>query len=140
MTAAAVTLDDAIQFAQSEFGHAQLGDKRRTSRLVRRVATLITVAASKISEVFTTKAEQESAYRFVENYGIDPDMIGEAAYQASAKRCHHLPRSDDSHSGRARWHTAWHLRTILLGSFGQSSQQAGEKKARVPRQRDSLLA
>jgi hypothetical protein len=86
-----VNTEDTLSWACEEFGHAQLGDKRRTSRLVSMVAGLASAAAGKISEVFTESKEREAAYRSVENPRVDPESVGRASNAACVQRCNGMP-------------------------------------------------
>jgi len=53
-----------------EFGHAELGDSRRTARLVRMAASLAERPGGKVLEVFRSNAEQQGAYDFLSNERI----------------------------------------------------------------------
>jgi Transposase DNA-binding/Transposase Tn5 dimerisation domain len=78
--------DDAATWAASEFGHAILGDLRRTNRLVDMVSHLATHPAGRITMAFTAPAPREAAFRFVENDKISSTAIGRAMHQAAARR------------------------------------------------------
>jgi len=82
---------DFQEWAGLEFGSADLGDIRRTRRLVRMASSAAESPAGKITEVFANDAEREAAFRFVENDAIDPMAIGEAAFRATAARSGDFP-------------------------------------------------
>jgi len=50
---------EARAWAYEEFGHAELGDTRRTARLVRMAASLAERPGGKILDVFRSNAEQD---------------------------------------------------------------------------------
>jgi hypothetical protein len=52
---------EARAWAYEEFGHAELGDTRRTMRLVRMAASLAERPGGKILDVFRSSAEQQGA-------------------------------------------------------------------------------
>lgn len=78
--------DDAATWAAFEFGHAELGDRRRTVRLESMAAHLVTNPAGRITQAFPVPAEQEAAFRFLENTQISAEAIGEAMHRAAARR------------------------------------------------------
>ena len=60
------TLMDATQWAQTEFGAAQMGDQRRTRRLIRVAAALAREAHGILPESFDGWAQLKAAYRLME--------------------------------------------------------------------------
>jgi hypothetical protein len=77
----------AQAWAQEEFGHANVGDARRTNRLVNMAASAALFPSGKLTDVFQTSATRQGAYKFVENESVEAEAISEAAGLASAKRC-----------------------------------------------------
>ena len=69
-----------------EFGAAELGDTRRTDRLVAMGARAAENPAGSITAVFCNAAEREAAYRFVENQDIEAAKITAAVARAAAAR------------------------------------------------------
>ncbi len=69
-----------------EFGSAQLGDERRTNRLVAMGARAASRPAGEITAVFTDSAEREAAFRFVENDAIEGAKVTQGATLAAARR------------------------------------------------------
>lgn len=83
---------DCSVWAQEEFSHAQLGDGRRTRRLVRIAERVAQHPAGTVTEVFADRPqERDAAYDFLENSAISSDAIGWAHHRATAARCKDLP-------------------------------------------------
>lgn len=78
--------DDVTEWALAEFGQAQLGDRRRTSRLVEMAAQLATRPAGRITDAFTNPAMREAAYRFIESDQFSSKMLGAPMHRAAARR------------------------------------------------------
>jgi hypothetical protein len=83
----AETASSADAWAVEEFGHADLGDKRRTKRLVRMAAQVTLCPSGKVSEVFQSDAERQGAYDLLESPHVDAEAVIEAMGVASARRC-----------------------------------------------------
>jgi hypothetical protein len=77
---------EAQEWAEDEFGQADLGHWSRTSRLVRLAAAVARNPGGKISEVCRTDAERQAAYDFLEDGRISPASIAKAAITACAAR------------------------------------------------------
>lgn len=75
------------EWARSEFGNAELGDTRRTQRLVRMAATAAEHPSGKITQVFRTSAERQGAYDLLSNDTVTGDELLAALGQATAHRC-----------------------------------------------------
>lgn len=79
-------------WAEAEVGHAELGDKRRTARLVRLVEQLAAAPAASIPQAHEgNRAGIKGAYRFFRSPEIAPDAIVAAGRQATVARCAGLP-------------------------------------------------
>ncbi len=74
-------------WAANEFGDAELGDERRTKRLVMLASQFASSPAGKVTEVVRIAAQREAAFRFVENHAIAPSAIAAAHHRATARRC-----------------------------------------------------
>jgi len=85
------TWQDARKWAHEEFGHAQLGDARRTIRLVRMAAAAARHPGGAVSDVFRTQAERQGAYDFLANPHIREIDILDAMAAATANRCEGQP-------------------------------------------------
>lgn len=82
---------EAWQAAVEDFGGADLGDRRRTERLLITVAGIYDRPSGLISEVFRRPAELHGAYDFVENDKVAPFALLDALGRATMRRCSGLP-------------------------------------------------
>lgn len=73
-------------WAVQNFGHCELGDKRRTRRLVKVAADLASHIGQSLVKCCTNEAEIEGAYRLLRNADINSEAIAEAGFQATAVR------------------------------------------------------
>jgi hypothetical protein len=80
-----------MAFAEATFSSAQLGDSRRTDRLVLMAMRAAEKPAGKLSVVFEDDAELQAAYDWVENPAIDPAEVMAARHAATVQRCQGLP-------------------------------------------------
>ncbi len=62
-----VMADQARRWAEKTFGDAELGDERRTARLVSMAAQVARTPAGTVGQVFTEDAERQGAYDFLES-------------------------------------------------------------------------
>lgn len=83
--------ESAAAWATTVFGHADLGDWRRTCRGVAMAAQLAQQPAGRITEAFGEPAAREAAYRFVENDRFSAADLGAAMFQASAQQASLYP-------------------------------------------------
>jgi hypothetical protein len=73
--------------AYEELGHAQLGDSRRTARVVRMAASLVEQPGGKVLDVFRSSAERQAAYDLLGNAQVRQDAVnrrGEARFSVRA--------------------------------------------------------
>jgi len=75
-----------LAFARETFGGAELGDLRRTKALVAFAAALIRKPAGKVTEVFTSPAKRERAYKFLENSAVNAVAVLSAMAGSVAAR------------------------------------------------------
>jgi Transposase DNA-binding/Transposase DDE domain len=80
-------MDDFKDWAQDVFGGAELGDVRRTTRLVCMAAKAVRQPSGRLSEVYESPAERQGAYDFIESPHIDAKAIGLAMAESTARRC-----------------------------------------------------
>ena len=80
------TGSSASAWSKEEFGEAELGDKRRTRRLVRMAARAALAPSGKVSEVFQDDAERQGAYDLLENEHINVEALLAAMGGAVAGR------------------------------------------------------
>jgi Transposase DNA-binding len=81
-----VRMTQTMSWAQSEFGTAQLGDIRRTRRLVTMAAAVARAPSGKVSAVFNGTKEREGAYDFLESRLVKTDSVAESVFAATAAR------------------------------------------------------
>src|SRR5690348_13902849 len=79
------------EWAHEEFGHAQLGDARRTLRLVRMAAEAARCPGGTALDVFRSHADRQGAYDFLANPHIRESDILDAMATATASRCEEQP-------------------------------------------------
>jgi hypothetical protein len=77
---------EAEHWAKEHFRNAELGDARRTTRLIRMLARAAENPSGKISEVYSGK-ELDAAYDFVENACLPIASLEEAIGDATARQC-----------------------------------------------------
>lgn len=73
-------------WANDEFGHAELGDSRRTLRVLNMATRAAQRPAGKITDVFTKDKERQGAYDLLESVRVDARSLSLAAGQAAARR------------------------------------------------------
>ena len=73
------------QWATNTFGQADLGDPRRTTRLVKLAATLANEPGKPFVSITQSPADMEGAYRFIRNEHVSADAIAKAGYQITAE-------------------------------------------------------
>jgi hypothetical protein len=78
-------------WAADEFAAAQLGDARRTARLVGMAAAAVRRPGGRVTDVFRDSAALEGAYRLLENDDVSADAITEAAAAAAVDRADGVP-------------------------------------------------
>src|ERR1700733_11957367 len=76
----------AARWAEGEFGRAQLGDVRRTRRLVMMAAMASRRPSGKVSAVFDRAPDREGAYDFLESPLVTAAAVAESAFAATAER------------------------------------------------------
>lgn len=76
---------EAAQWAQSTFGKANLGDPRRTKRLVQLSSDMADNASSSIVKACGSSDKIEGAYRFIRNEKISPNEIANAGFKHASE-------------------------------------------------------
>ena len=74
-------------WAEEQFGRVDLGDARRTARLVRVAASAAQAPAGTVSSVFTDDAERQGAYDFLESEHVDAGALEAGVGEIVARRC-----------------------------------------------------
>ena len=75
-------IKDTEQWANELFGHADLGDKRRTERLVKLGHQMATHTGSSIVKAAGDQASIEGAYRFIRNDSFDAADIATSGFDS----------------------------------------------------------
>lgn len=73
----------AAKWAQEQFGSTQLGDVRRTRRLVEMATRAAARPSGKVSVVFDRSREREGAYDFLESRLAESSAIAESMFSAT---------------------------------------------------------
>ena len=76
-------------WAIAEFGHAELGDDRRTDRLLMIATAFAQQPTASIPQACGPGPATQGAYRFFENEDTDPEAIRDAHHQATLERVRH---------------------------------------------------
>ena len=84
-------IDNSNEWAKAQFGTANLGDPRRTSRLVKLAAALVKEPGKPIVQITHSPADMEGAYRFVRNENIQAKDIADAGFAATKKKTSDYP-------------------------------------------------
>lgn len=81
-----LALDEAA-WARDMFGDAELGDVRRTERLVKLATAAAKRPAGTVTKVIRSSAEREAAYRLLENDRVSPREIARVVGATTARKC-----------------------------------------------------
>jgi hypothetical protein len=77
-------IEDTMAWAQTVFGKAQLGDRRRTQRLIDLAAAKAENAPASLPKAMETPANTEGAYRFLRNPHFSGADLMESAFASTA--------------------------------------------------------
>lgn len=83
---------DVETWGVEEFGHAELGDARRTKRLVRLAVEAAGSPTGIVSKACRSQASQEGAFRWLESDAVHVAGVQAAVHRATARRCTSLER------------------------------------------------
>jgi hypothetical protein len=83
--------EDTALWAESEFGQAELGDARRTARLVHLATAVGDQPGASLPDACADPATLKAAYRFFANDAIAPDAILTSHVQATYARLRAVP-------------------------------------------------
>src|ERR1700677_4191615 len=78
-------------WAVESFGQVELGDARRTARLVEMATAACVRPSGRVSAVFPEHREREGAYDFLENDQIDAEEMKAGLMAATVRCCRELP-------------------------------------------------
>jgi hypothetical protein len=74
-------------WAEATFGHAQLGDERRTKRLVTLASVLAGACGASVAKATADDdGAHEGAYRLLRNASVDPTQVAEAGFRSAVAR------------------------------------------------------
>jgi hypothetical protein len=82
--------EDAKSWAVETFGGAELGDVRRTARIVKMATAVAERPSGKVAAVFQNDREREGAYDFLENEQVSADDVMASISSATVRRCRGL--------------------------------------------------
>jgi len=115
----------AKAWAREEFGQAELGHGRRVDRLINMAAGVAMKPAGTVTGVFTSSADREGAFRFLQNPDVPSEAVARASFEATARRCHGYPwvyvpvdGSSLSFSDRRRCRDIGHVGSLNKGGRG----------------------
>ena len=80
-------MDEAYAWAAEQYGAAELGDLRRTVRLVELAAACARKPGGVVTGVSLSSAQREGAYRFLESKKVDNEAVAAPMFAATARRC-----------------------------------------------------
>jgi hypothetical protein len=80
-------MPSALGWAEEEFGDAELGDARRTRRLVAMATEVATTPAGTVTRACASSAAREGAFRLLENPAVRSAAIAESVQRATLRRC-----------------------------------------------------
>ena len=127
-------IGEHLDWAEKQFGHTDLGDPRRTARLVKLASTLANEPGKPLVNITQSPADMEGAYRFIRNENIDASSIAEAGFKATAEQAKEHPlllaledtttlvyrhssiREDLGHVGRGKQQRGMLAHSVLLFS------------------------
>src|SRR6266704_3452401 len=79
--------NDDYSWAVEEFAAADLGDKRRTARLLSLATTLALHPCAGLPQACVDEAQLDGAYRFFDNDHIHPQSILDSHVLSTLERC-----------------------------------------------------
>jgi hypothetical protein len=118
-------LEPAQQWAQNEFGFADVGEPRLNKRLVKIATNLAANPAGTLPQAFTDWAELKAAYRFFDNPKVDYAKVVQPHLERTQKACRepgeYLIIEDSTILDYTR-----HRKTRDLGVVGDGNQRGFE--------------
>ena len=79
-------INEHTHWAKQQFGKSDLGDPRRTARLVKLASTLANEPGKPLVNITQSPADMEGAYRFIRNENIDATAIAESGFKATVEQ------------------------------------------------------
>ena len=91
------------KWAETTFSRCDLGDKRRTNRLIKILENVAGRIGQSIVKSCSTEAEIEGTYRLIRNDNVTPQAIAEGGFAATVELAQHsetmLAIEDSTHLG-----------------------------------------
>lgn len=81
-------LNNHQQWAEQQFGKSNLGDPRRTARLVKLASSIAKEPGKSLVNIAQSPADMEGAYRFIRNEHVDANAIAESGFQVTAEQAY----------------------------------------------------
>ena len=88
-------MNEHFFWAQQQFGRSELGDPRRTARLVKLASTLATEPGKPLVNVTQSPADMEGAYRFIRNDQLKAEDIAEAGFYVTAQEAFEQQKNEN---------------------------------------------
>ncbi|KZN47077.1 hypothetical protein JL49_12035 [Pseudoalteromonas luteoviolacea] len=79
-------IDQHTKWAEQQFAKSELGDPRRTARLVKLASTLANEPEKSLVNITQSPADMEGAYRFIRNEHIAASAIAESGFKATTEQ------------------------------------------------------
>ncbi|MEI8622085.1 IS4 family transposase [Pseudoalteromonas sp. B129b] len=79
-------INEHTHWAKQQFGKSDLGDPRRTARLIKLASTLANEPGKPLVNITQSPADMEGAYRFIRNENIDATAIAESGFKATVEQ------------------------------------------------------
>lgn len=119
-------LGDGGLWARKTFGSCELGDARRTARLIRVATELSSRPEASLSAACESDADRLAAHRLMENHAIQPHAISEGGFEATVEQvadCPLILAASDTTS------VAYPHESVSdeMGDLGGPTQNAGSK-------------
>lgn len=80
-------MQSSRSWARQEFGAAQLGDPRRTARVVEVAARALERPAGTVTGVVRDEAAREAAFRLLRNVHVSVEALARSSHSATLRRC-----------------------------------------------------
>jgi hypothetical protein len=80
-------MHSTLVWADEEFGQAELGDARRTRRLVALAAEAASRPSGIVSKACASSASREGAFRLLENPCVHPHAVAKQVFERTVERC-----------------------------------------------------
>lgn len=79
------TIVDVKSWASDTFGNCELGDKRRTARVVKTAQNLASNVGTSIASASPDVSHLQGSYRLIRNKNVSADAITQSGFEATAR-------------------------------------------------------